>query len=742
MDSFQSLPDLPPPSLGVQIDSTLDALAFYTAAMDVQRPGQDAIALFERLPRLPGIVLWRGRALVGILPRHRFFECLSRPYGREVFSHRSLGIVEKSMDLSTVVMPANTPITQAVQWALNRPSELLYDPLLVQLRPGDYRLVDSHDLLVAQAEIHQLAVNALQGSQQALQTERDLARTTLRSIGDGVVTTSAEGKIESLNQVAEDLLGCPSHQVQGQPLAAIFANMIDTVDNGALSLAGLSPTEHQRLALESSLTTSTCVLITPQGQERTVNYSVAPIQDDQGRYHGAVWVLRDITQQRQLTSKIRWQASHDSLTGLINRMEFERLLEQANTMQSPEGGHHTLCYLDLDRFKIVNDTCGHLAGDELLRQVSDMFQQQVRSVDVVARLGGDEFGILLYGCSLTQGQKVAESLRQAVYQFRFHWQQYNFAIGVSIGLTAVDGYSSVDDLLRQSDSACYWAKHSGRNQICLYQDIETNLDTGLGGTWVSRLTRALEQGSFCLDRQVVLSADSPAVPLYHELLLRLQDETGQIHPPGAFLSTAERYNLMPDIDRWVIHHTLTHYHQLCDPLPIAEGESAPCLAINLSGASLSDTHLVERIQTALVEGNVPPSQICFELNETAAITNLTRTRTITADLKQLGCRLALDDFGGGPSSFAYLQELPIDYLKIDGNLIQSVTTDPVTRAMVESIHRVAQVMGIRTIAEQVDNPDAHHWLQSMGVNYVQGYLFEAPQTFSPALPRIEEENQG
>jgi len=739
VDSFQSLPETLPPSLGVQIDSTLDALAFYTAAMDVQRPGRDAIELFERLPRLPGLVLWRGEKLVGLLPRQRFFEYLSRPYGREVFSSRPLVIVEKTMDLSAVVMPATTPITRAVHWALNRPLESLYDPLLVKIRPDDYRLVDSHDLLLAQAEIHQLAIGALQGSQQALQAERDLARTTLRSIGDGVVTTNAEGKIESLNHVAEDLMGCPSHQVQGQPLAAIFANMVNTVDNGALSLTGLSPAEHQRLALESSLTTSTCMLVTPQGQERTINYSVAPIQDDQGRYHGAVWVLRDITQQRQLTSKIRWQASHDSLTGLINRMEFERLLEQANTMQSKAGSDHTLCYLDLDRFKIVNDTCGHLAGDELLRQVSDMFQQQVRSVDVVARLGGDEFGILLYGCSLAEGRKVAEALRQAVYQFRFHWQQYNFAIGVSIGLTSVDGYSSVDDLLRQSDSACYWAKHSGRNQICVYQDIETSLDAGLGGTWVSRLTWALEQGSFCLDRQAVLRADEPSVPLYYELLLRLQDETGQLHHPGAFLSTAERYNLMPDIDRWVIHHTLTHYHQLCDRLPKPPGEAAPCLAINLSGASLSDTQLVEKIQAALVEGQVPPSQICFELNETAAITNLTRTRTITADLKQLGCRLALDDFGGGPSSFAYLQDLPIDYLKIDGNLIQSVTADPVTRAMVESIHRVAQVMGIRTIAEHVDDPEAHRWLQTMGVNYVQGYLFESPQNFSRALPMAEGE---
>lgn len=720
-------------SLYLQLDSCLDALTLYTASLEVHHPGQSAIDLFQQFPLLPGLILKQQGELVGVLPRQRFFEVMSRPLSLEQFAPRPLTLLCQSIPMVVQGIPSSTPIAIAVAQALERPPETLYDPLLVTFAPGDYRLVDIHDLLLAQVQIHHLAQQALQDSQQALVAEKELAQITLQSIGDGVVTTDAQGRVKSLNQVAERLTGWGASQAFGLPLTQVLRWLTEAPEGDPPEPAAGWSMPAPALNPGLDLNPSTGMLTDRHGHQRIIDYSVSPIEDGQGQCHGAVWILRDITQQCQLTSQIRWQASHDALTGLINRIEFERLLQQASQSMQPEAMVHTLCYLDLDRFKIVNDTCGHLAGDELLRQVSSLLQSQVSHLDAVARLGGDEFGILLYGCPIDRGLVLADGIREAIHQFRFSWQGHTFAIGVSIGLTTVNGHCPVTELLRQGDSACYWAKHRGRGQVCQYRQVERTFNADLSIAWVTRLSRALEVDHFCLHRQKIVDAETLANILSYELLLRLPGEGDQTYLPGSFLPAAERYDLMPEIDRWVIRHAFQHHQEACRQAAASQNPPLCHLAcgyaINLSEASLNDTQLVTFIKTALADYAIPPGLICFEITETVAITNLTQARTILAELKQLGCRLALDDFGGGMSSFSYLKQLPLDYLKIDGHFIQTMTTDPVTRAMVESIHRVGQVMGLQTIAESVDSPAILACLQEMGVNYVQGYFIEQPQPF-------------
>ena len=439
-------------------------------------------------------------------------------------------------------------------------------------------------------------------------------------------------------------------------------------------------------------------------------------------------VIRDITARKASEAALRdseqrlaWQATHDALTGLVNRREFERLLAQA--LQDPAG--YILCYLDLDQFKIVNDTCGHGAGDELLRQVTTMLQSQIRPNDVLGRLGGDEFGLLLQQCELEQALSIASRVRQSVWEFRFAWRDHLFSIGVSIGMVALNpSRHTLATALSAADAACYVAKHKGRNQVHLYQVGDHDLAEQQGQMlWAMRLTHALENNQFCLYYQPIAPvAFTEQQGEHYEVLLRLKDESGQLIEPAAFIPAAEHYHLMHLLDRWVIRTFFSAQARNQSP---SENST---FAINLSQASIDDEHFIDFLQEQFCLHNVPPAVICFEIAETVAIANLNRTAQFMQACKQLGCRFALDDFGSSMMSFAYLKNLPVDYLKIDGNFIRSLAVDPAHFAMTGAINLVGHLMGMQTVAELVENDLTLERLRTIGIDFAQGVAIAAPRT--------------
>ena len=427
-------------------------------------------------------------------------------------------------------------------------------------------------------------------------------------------------------------------------------------------------------------------------------------------------------QQKQL--QISYQASHDALTGLINRREFERRLEMALQEAQFKRTTHSMLYLDLDQFKIVNDTCGHNAGDALLQQLAVILQGKLRQNDVLARLGGDEFGVLLENCPGKPALRIAEMLREAVSEFRFIWLDKSFSVGVSIGLATFGGEGlSVGDVFSIVDGACYVSKDLGRNRVHVYSADDAELAERRGQmNWVSRISRALEENRIILYRQKITGLQGDGHDRHYEVLLRMRDEDGRLVSPMAFIPAAERYNLMPGIDFWVIRTAFAYYARQ------SQSEAIRCsLAINLSGPTLGDEKLLPYIREQLQRFNVPPTAICFEITETTAIARLGLAGKLIGELKRLGCQFALDDFGSGMSSFGYLKNLPIDFIKIDGAFVRNLDSDPIDRAMVDAINNIGHVMGIKTIAEFVETEAVAEELRRMGVDYAQGYWFGRPE---------------
>ncbi len=452
--------------------------------------------------------------------------------------------------------------------------------------------------------------------------------------------------------------------------------------------------------------------------------SVSVVRDANDSFQHAITHVQDITEARELSTELSYQATHDSLTSLVNRREFEARIESVLSTAQRDDREHAVCYLDLDQFKVINDTCGHVAGDELLRQISNLLRSKVRNNDTIARLDGDEFGLLMRGCPLVQAQRVAETLRSAIEDFQFVWDDIRFRIGVSIGVVPINGESSsVTEVLQQADSACYAAKDKGRNRVHLFLREDEELAKRRGEMqWVTEIQAALEANRFRLYVQ-------PIVPVrltesgyeHYEVLVRMIDVQGGEIPPGAFLPAAERYNLAARIDRWVLSHLL---EWLAENRSVAERISM--YSVNLSGLTLADELFLGYAINLLKKSQVPTNKICFEITETAVISNLSQATRFISTLKDLGCLFALDDFGSGLSSFAYLKSLPVDYLKIDGMFVRDVHTDPINRALVKSINDVGKVMGKRTIAEFVENNDVLEVLADLNVDYGQGYGIGKP----------------
>ncbi len=465
------------------------------------------------------------------------------------------------------------------------------------------------------------------------------------------------------------------------------------------------------------------LLIRGDDNEFAVDLTAAPIRGHGGGISGAVLVLHDITAMWDMAQQLSYQATHDALTGLHNRRAFEQRLEDALKGAHVSDRVHTLCFVDLDQFKIVNDTCGHVAGDELLRQVSELFRTHVRESDTIGRLGGDEFGVLLDSCVIDQASGICEKLRDAVEAFRFTWDSKHFEIGVSIGLVPITRHSrSVTELLSSADAACYVAKDLGRNRLYVYRTGDDAVITHHGAMqWVHRINQALEENRFCLYCQRIVPLQNSGAAKRYEFLIRMLDEEGNIILPKTFLPAAERYYLMPAIDRWVIRNMFA----LLKDIP--QAPQTVSYGINLSGQSLGDKDFLGFVIEQLECHEIDPTCVCFEITETAAFSNLASTTSFITKLRALGCSFSLDDFGSGFNSFAYLKTLPFDYLKIDGRFIKHIISDKLDNATVEAINHIGQLMNMRTIAEFVDTEAVLGRLRSLGVDYAQGYAIECPQ---------------
>ena len=555
-------------------------------------------------------------------------------------------------------------------------------------------------------------------TEETLYQERERALITLHSIGDGVITTDAQGRVDYMNPVAESVTGWTYAEAQGSPLTKVLP-LIDE----ATRLPVESPADITLRTGQVVNISDQCVLINRSGQEFNIEDSAAPIFDRDNRIIGAVLVFHDVTRERRMARQMTWQATHDSLTGLANRNEFaDRLTVLLEGTRGDTSRQHALLYLDLDQFKVVNDTCGHDAGDEMLKQLSRTLRASVPANAALARLGGDEFGILLENVSLQQATDTANRLLQAFADFTFEWQQRRFAVSASIGMVPIGAdVSSPSFVLSAADVACYVAKESGRNRVHVYQDSDIDLGERHNEMhWVSRIKEALENNCFVLFKQTIISLNGFDPTPHFELLVRMRDHDGKMVPPGAFIPAAERYNLMNAIDRWVIDSAFAYISRVQ-----RDGDTG-IYAINLSGNSLNDDDLPEYIQKKIDDYRINPGQLCFEVTETAAVFNLEKVSHMIKLLKSRGCRFSLDDFGSGLSSFGYLKSLPVDFLKIDGSFVRDMNSDPMNHAIVEAIHQVGHSLSIRTIAEFVENRETARQLERIGVDFGQGYHFSKP----------------
>ena len=544
----------------------------------------------------------------------------------------------------------------------------------------------------------------------------ELSQVTLESIGEGVITTDTLGTVIYMNQTASTLSGWNHTEARGTPLQHI------------LQLRDESTRQDQAADYYDRLTRASqsqySVLVhRDRSKEFNVEINSTPLRNAQHQIIGAVLVLRDVTEMRRLVNKMSYQTTHDALTGLINRREFERCLDTALESVRRNSAPYVVCYIDLDQFKMVNETCGHAAGDALVKQLSAKLASTLGEHDILARLGGDEFGVLLVNCELARGVDVASYLLESVKALRFAWEDKTFNLAASIGVVPLNiEFAVITDVLRAADSACCVAKELGRNRIHIFHKNDLVMAKQHGQMqWMQRIQRALDEDQFLLYFQPIIDLNDNSQPHQGEVLVRMQDAAGQIVSPAHFLPAAERYHLMPRIDRWVVRRFLGWLKQ-----QHTNGQQAPYF-INLSGQTLSDEQFLDFVTDELKSSGISAHRIGFEITETAAIQNVAKATHFITSLKTLGCRFSLDDFGSGVSSFTYLKNLPVDYLKIDGSFVVDMADDRINAAMVESINQIGHLMGIKTIAESVENDHTLVALRNLGVDYVQGYHLGRPR---------------
>ncbi len=610
------------------------------------------------------------------------------------------------------------------------PSAERYEAELVGLH-GEVTRVELSSTLIDNAGEPALLITALEMlpmMQPAIgASAKPRAMATLDAMGESVITVDAEGRIDYINHAAETLLGQSFDQVVGKFFADV-ASLVDESDRRSLG----DPVR-KGLSTGGPVTMGRRAVLVPANaaMERSVEISVTPLKSDAKETLGLVLVMHDTSELRGLTRQMTYQASHDALTGLVNRREFERRLREA--MDSAQAGDaaHALCYLDLDRFKVVNDTCGHTAGDNMLREVASIIKEAVRDSDTAGRIGGDEFALLLVGCPLEKARQIADDVVRSVNDYRFVWKDKIFNIGVSIGLVEIGrGGGSIEDLMNSADSACYVAKKQGGVHVHVYSAREEANARHSGEIhWLQKLQGALRDNKFELYFQPIVYARSnggarggPAL----EVFVRLEGENGQPGaPPAEFIRAAERYRLMPHVDRWVVQTVLSALGR--GGMSVPAGRS---VAINIAGQTLGDAEFLEFVVECFDHTGASPGDICFEVTESAVVANLDHARRFIAVLHGMGCEFALDDFGSGLSSFSTLKTLPMDYLKIDGSFISNLAADSVNQAVVAAMIELSRSLHFRIVAEQVEDQLSLDTVKKMGIDFVQGFIIAHPQPLS------------
>jgi diguanylate cyclase (GGDEF)-like protein/PAS domain S-box-containing protein len=549
----------------------------------------------------------------------------------------------------------------------------------------------------------------------------------MQSLAEAIVATDLEGHLTYLNPAAEKLLGVGRAQAVGRLLEEVVG-LMDENDRKLLA-------DPVREALGSNgnphnLSRRAVLLGKASGEERAIELAASPLRDHNGELTGAVVLLHDVTELRGLHRQMSYQATHDALTGLVNRREFERRLEEAADVARRGEATHMLCYLDLDRFKMVNDSSGHLAGDSMLRDVAKLLREQVRDSDTVARLGGDEFGLLLVHCPLDKARQIADDVCRAVAAYSFVWHDRVFNIGVSVGLIEIGREAgSVEQLLAAADSACYVAKKEGAGRVSVYSARDEALARSNGDIeWLQKLQGAIKEERFTLYYQPIVAAfgsetEGPSM----EVLLRMLDETGQEIAPGEFVAAAERFRLMASVDRWVVQTTLRALSR--NFFQLAQDRS---VAINISGQTLGDPLFLEFVVECLDSTGVAPEQVCFEISESAVINNLEHARRFVGVLHGMGCKFTIDDFGSGVGSFSSLKNLELDYLKLDGSFMRNLSGDSVSQTMVTAMIKLARTLNFKIIAEQVEDNAALDAARKMGVDYIQGFVIARPARLATA----------
>ena len=558
-----------------------------------------------------------------------------------------------------------------------------------------------------------------------LADSRELLQVTLESIGDAVITTDTGGKVEWMNRVAERLTGWTRDEARGQHLAQVF--VVVSEETGAPASDPTAACLGQGMAADPD---GPAILVSRDGTSYGVEESAAPIRGAGGQVHGAVLVFHDVSEQRRLDRELTYRATHDGLTGLANREAFEAQLGSLMDRSKTKDRSSALLYIDLDQFKLVNDACGHSVGDQLLRQLSALLKACVREGDTVARLGGDEFSIILEHCGADRARWIAQNICDQMEEFRFVHDGRRFRVGTSIGLVTIDkDWPSVAEVMQAADISCYAAKEAGRNRVHVWSEADHSMKARHAEMqWIARLEQALEEDRFELYGQRIEALDGPTDGLHCEVLLRLRDASGAIVLPGAFMPAAERFHMATRIDRWVVRRTFDWMQQaggLVDRIGM--------IAVNLSGQSINDRTFHHDVCEMIRHAAFDVRKLCFEITETAAITNLGEARMFIEEVRGLGVRIALDDFGAGASSFGYLKVLPVDYLKIDGQFITHLVEDALDNAAVRCFRDIARVVGVRTIAEFVECPSQRQALIEIGVDMGQGYLIHRPEPLALAM---------
>lgn len=562
----------------------------------------------------------------------------------------------------------------------------------------------------------------------ALSRGRQQAQITLESLAEGVITTDVDGVVDYMNAAAEKLTGRERETAIGKPFSAV----VKLVDEGDREDLGNPVTRCLTQKSRVSMGRRALLMQTGGDREFSIDAAASPIVSPDRAITGAVFLMRDVSELRGLTREMSYQASHDALTGLINRREFERQVKSAIDDARKDDIQHVLCYLDLDRFKAVNDSCGHAAGDNLLREIASLLRTHVRDSDVVARQGGDEFGMLLVRCPLPKARQIADDVCREVRDYRFTWQDRIFDVGVSIGLVEITNKTtSLEDVLSAADSACYVAKQQGRGRVHVYSSRDEIAARQRGEIhWLGKLQAAVREHSFELHTQPIISLAGrvprgPAV----EVLLRLHDEQDGLVLPGEFIPAAERYQLIGTIDRWVVQATLAAVASGGLRLPDQRS-----VAINISGQTMAEAGFLDFVVDTLDHTGVEPEQVCFEVRESAVLRDIEHARRFIGVLHGMGCSFGLDDFGSDVGSISSLKGLGIDFLKLDGSCTRNIMADSVSHELVSSVTRLARAVGFKVVAEQVEDEASFDGLRELGVSFIQGNYVEAPQALGQTQP--------